>query len=828
MIFSVSSINNIEIERKFLVKDESYKSLATGKVRIQQGYLSLNPNCNVRIRRWDNQAFLTIKSKANPNGFSRYEFEKEITLEEVEELFKLALPGTIDKWRWLIPLENGLVCEVDEFLGENEGLVMAEVELPSEETEFVHPAFLGEEVTQDRRYYNSYLSQNPYRTGKNQLYYLLTIYTTIMTTLFLSFVCAVMSSVTLLSPDDKTQATLSLSPLTLTVTHNGVEMLSPSEIGLEMENTQLGAWKLTSNAQMHQEVVKAPVYHRDSISTSYRELTLSNRNLKLVIRAYNQGVAYRFVYTGKKEQKVFNEIVRYYFADDPEGFFPYVRHGGEWNTQFQTSHENYYTRTHISGLKNDLLLFNPVLVDRPNGYRTLLMEADLRHYPGMYLLHDSATNALCARFAPVPDSVRQGVSRWVREDVITRHDHIAVLSPKQAMPWRVVCVSEQDKDLADNNFVYLLSTPCQLDDTDWIRPGKVAWDWWNSWNLTGVPFEAGINTETYKYYIDFASKYGIEYVILDEGWSMPKQNDLTKVVPEIDLEALIAHGREKNVKIILWAGYGPFVSDMEHTVQYFSQMGVAGFKIDFLDRDDQLMVDFVEKAAALTAQYRMLIDYHGIYKPTGIQRMYPNVLNFEGVFGMEQLRKPKELDQMNYDVTIPFTRLAAGPADYTQGAMRNGTQETFRFNKMEPMSQGTRCHQLAEYVVFFAPLTMLCDAPTLYEKEDECTRAIAAVPTTWDETKILDGKVGEYIVTARRKGDTWYIGALTNWTPRDLTIDLSQLKMKNEKLKIAIFKDGANAHRNATDYLHESFTTSDTRIPVHLAPGGGCLMTVNL
>lgn len=643
----------------------------------------------------------------------------------------------------------------------------------------------------------------------------------------LALICAVVTSVTLSSPDETTQTTIQLSPLSISVNHHGVEMLSPSQIGLQIEGQSLTSWRVTKKASLHHEIVEAPIYHRTSINTTYREITLANRDLRLVFRAYNEGIAYRFVYMGSKEAKVLNEQVQYHFNDNPQGFFPYVRLEGDWNVQYQTSHENYYTHTHLSDLRNDHLMFNPVLVDRPNGYRTLLMEADLRHYPGMYFLHDSVSNALCGHFAPLPDSIVQGKTRFIRGDVITRHDYIATLYPKQALPWRIISVAANDKELADNNLVYLLATPCQLTSTDWIRPGKVAWDWWNNWNITGVPFKAGINTDTYKYYIDFASHYGIEYVILDEGWSVAKQNDLKKVVPEIDLEQLVAYGREKKVKLILWAGYWPFMCDMENTCRYFSQMGIAGFKVDFMDRDDQLMVDFVEKAAATAAKYHMLIDFHGIYKPTGLQRTYPNVLNFEGVFGLEQLRKPKELDQMNYDVTIPYIRLAAGPADYTQGAMRNGTQQTFRFSTIEPMSQGTRCHQLAEYVVFFAPLTMLCDAPTLYEKEDECSRAIAAVPTIWDETMILSGQVGEYIVTARRNGDTWYIGALTNWTERDITIDLSLFPRHTKTpFHLDVSRDGVNADRNATDYVHEIYTTQDNQLTIHLAPGGGCLIKV--
>lgn len=642
----------------------------------------------------------------------------------------------------------------------------------------------------------------------------------------LALICAVVTTITLSSPNESTQATVQLSPLSISVNYHGVEMLAPSQIGLQIEGQSLASWRVAEKASLHHETVEAPVYHRSQITTTYREMTLSNKNLKLILRAYNEGIAYRYVYTGKKEGKVINEKVQYCFEDNPQGFFPYVRLEGDWNVQYQTSHENYYTRVRLSELRNDHLMFNPVLVDRPNGYRTLLMEADLRHYPGMYFLHDSVSNALCGHFAPLPDSIVQGKTRFIRGDVITRHDYIAKIRPKQALPWRIIYVAEQDKDLADNNLVYLLATPCQLKQTDWIRPGKVAWDWWNNWNLTGVPFKAGINTETYQYYIDFASRYGIEYVILDEGWSVAKQNDLKKVVPEIDLPHLVSYANERNVKLILWAGYWPFMCDMENTCRYFSQMGIAGFKVDFMDRDDQLMVDFVEQAAATAAQYHLLIDFHGIYKPTGLQRTYPNVLNFEGVFGLEQLRKPKDLDQMNYDVTIPYIRLAAGPSDYTQGAMRNGTQQTFRFSTIEPMSQGTRCHQLAEYVTFFAPLTMLCDAPTLYEKEDECTRAIASIPTTWDETLILDGQVSEYIVTARRKNDIWYIGALTNWTERDITIPLTALPFKNKNtIQLDIFRDGVNADRNATDYIHEQYTCSLEDLHVHLAPGGGCLVT---
>ena len=416
----------------------------------------------------------------------------------------------------------------------------------------------------------------------------------------------------------------------------------------------------------------------------------------------------------------------------------------------------------------------------------------------------------------------------VQEKIDSRKDYIAECQPFEKFPWRVVAVSSSDKELTDSDIVWKLATPAADTDWSWVRPGKVAWDWWNAWNIKGVDFEAGVNNDTYKYYIDFAAANHIEYVILDEGWAVKYANDLNQVVPEIDLEELVAYGRERGVGIILWAGYWPFAKDMENVCRHFSEMGIKGFKVDFMNRDDQPMVDWYRRAAEMCAKYHLLMNFHGAYKPTGLQRTYPNVVNFEGVHGLEQMKwSDPSVDQVTYDVTIPFIRMLAGPMDYTQGAMRNATKKNYKPIRTEPMSQGTRCRQLAEYVVFESPLNMMCDSPTNYMAERECTDFIAAIPTVWDETVALDGKVAEYVVMARRKADTWYVGAMAGWDGREMEIDLGFLP--EGEYSMTVFRDGVNAHRIASDY--KKVTTdvpSDRKMKIKMAPGGGWAAVITL
>ncbi|WP_353135216.1 glycoside hydrolase family 97 protein [Pseudopedobacter sp.] len=634
------------------------------------------------------------------------------------------------------------------------------------------------------------------------------------------------------SPDGKLVAAISLSgKISYTVSHEGDIILSPSNLSMEIDNGIV--WGRNSkliNAktkEVNQEI-DAHFYKKRKITDHYNELILNfKEDFNLIFRAYNEGVVYRFVSTGNKDFIVKNEEASFNFDKDYPAYIPYVK--GKFKdieSQYFNSFENEYTYTPLRGMHKDKLAFTPVIISLDGGKKVCLAESDLESYPGMYLINSDGSTSLRSDFAKHPAATKQGGHNQLQQLVTSRQPYIAKSKAKSKFPWRIIIVSTKDKELADNDMVYRLASPSRLNDLSWIKPGKVAWEWWNHWGLSKVDFEAGINNDTYKAYIDFASKNKIEYVILDEGWAVNLQADLFKVVPDIDLKALIAYANSKNVGIILWAGYYAFDRDMERVCKHYSEMGVKGFKIDFMDRDDQQMVDFHYRTARTAAKYKLLVDFHGTYKPTGLNRTYPNVINFEAVNGLEQMKwNGTELDQVTYDVTMPFIRMVAGPVDYTQGAMRNATKRTHRGINDEPMSQGTRCRQLAEYVIFESPLNMLCDSPTSYEKEQECTDFISAVPTVWDHTVALDGQISQYIAIAREKAGVWYVGAMTNWDARTMELDLSFLK---EGSYIAeVYRDGANANRIASDYKKETITIpANRKMTIAMAKGGGFAMKI--
>ena len=636
----------------------------------------------------------------------------------------------------------------------------------------------------------------------------------------------------------------------------GNVFIEPSKIGMELDNgTILGRNPKVTKIErksVNQEVT-AHFYKKAKIQDQYNELIISFKgDFQVIFRAYNSGIAYRFVTKRKDPLVIKQEIAEFNFSGDerkfsngssrePEAFIPYINRqpakNGDFSEQFCTSFENTYVDTFLRDMANDRLAFLPMLVKQRfmprwesnlNNWHirmAVITEADLHDYPGMYLKHTEG-NSMIGYFAPLPKRWEQGGHNNLQYVVKEREDYIAKTAGTRTFPWRVIAITTEDKDLADNDLVYLLSEPSKVADVSWIKPGKVAWDWWNNWNIWGVDFKAGINNETYKYYIDFAADKGIEYVILDEGWAVNKQADLFQVIPEIDLPMLVKYAESKGVGIVLWAGYAAMDKEMERVCKHYSEMGVKGFKVDFMDRDDQIVVNFYERMAAMAAKYHLFIDFHGAYKPTGLSRTYPNVLNYEGVFGLEQCKwADSKTDMVKYEVTIPFIRMLAGPMDFTQGAMRNGAYWCYFPSWNEPMSQGTRCRQLAEYMVFDAPFAMLCDAPTAYMQEPECTDFIAKVPTVWDETRILDGKVGEFIVSAKRKGDTWYIGAITDWNARTVEIDLKALGITSGT--VTMFVDGPNAHRKGIDYQKKTVDVpADGKLKVELAPGGGTAIVV--
>lgn len=631
----------------------------------------------------------------------------------------------------------------------------------------------------------------------------------------------------LLSPGGQVKVSVEVGKVvTYSVVFDGVEAIAPSPVTLELE----GGETLGENPKLKKtkkksvdESVSSPLYKKNAVRDCYNEMEFSFKgDYKIVFRAYDDGVAYRFITGRDGDLVVKKEIFELNLPENYEVYAPYVKRGGTFEQQFFNSFENTYVKKRVTELDNKRLIFLPMLIELPQGKKMVITEADLEDYPGLYLLGGNGTsNCLKGVHAPAPAETKQGGHNELQQLVTKRHDYIAKTEGNRPFPWRIFSFSRSDKDLTNNDMVYRLASPSRVSDVSWIKPGKVAWDWWNDWNLAGVDFRAGVNNDTYKYYIDFAAKHGIEYVILDEGWAVNKKADLMQVIPEIDLKELVEYGKARNVGIILWAGYWAFHRDMEKVVKYFADLGVKGFKIDFLDRDDQEMVRFIYDAAELCARYQMMIDYHGVFKPTGLQRTYPNVINYEGVNGLEQLKwSDRSLNMVEYDVTIPFIRMVAGPMDYTQGAMRNANYANYYPSNSEPMSQGTRCHQLATYVIFDSPFNMLCDSPTNYMKEEESTTFISAVPTVWDETVALDGKIAEYVAMARRNGDVWYVGALTNWKSREITLDLSFLGDGN--YRIEWFADGINADRRASDYKRTvTDVPSDRKVKVKLAPGGG-------
>ena len=634
----------------------------------------------------------------------------------------------------------------------------------------------------------------------------------------------------LVSPDGTLNTTVSISDkLTYDIRCNGNLILSPSSLSMTLDDGTVWGKQprlLRASRKTVDEKVPSPFYRQSEMRNHYNALTLEfKKGWSVEFRAYNDGIVYRFTSYIDKPFNIMNEEVAYTF---PENFkvnasyvVPCIK-DGSLESQFYNSFENTYTTTTISELDKNRLMFLPLVVEANDGVKVCITESDLESFPGLYLsTGKEERNTLNGIHPAYPKKSVQGGHNMLQMIVKEREAYIAKVSGKRAFPWRMAIIAKQDKELVESNLSYLLATPSCLEDISWIKPGKVAWEWWNDWNLDGVAFKTGVNTETYKAYIDYAASNHVEYVILDEGWAVNLKADLMQIVPELDLKGLIDYAKSKNVGIILWAGYYAFERDMENVCRHYAEMGVKGFKVDFMDRDDQEMVDFNYRAAQTCAKYKLLLDLHGMYKPSGLNRTYPNVLNFEGVHGLENMKwSSKNVDQVKYDVMIPFIRQVAGPIDYTQGAMRNAVKESYYPCYSEPMSQGTRCRQLALYVIFESPLNMLCDTPSNYEREAECSNFITRIPTVWDETRVLDGKLGEYIITARRKGNIWYVGGITNWQERDVELDFSFLG--DQVFCGTLFKDGVNAHRVGRDYCCETINVDrKTNLKIHLAPGGG-------
>lgn len=615
------------------------------------------------------------------------------------------------------------------------------------------------------------------------------------------------------SPDGKIKVTVNdRQQLRWQIDHEQTCVLMPSAMGFDGKVKKVKKGKVS-------QTIPTPFYKKASVKDEYNLLTLKLQDFDLEVRVYNIGAAYRFVYRGNHPIDINKESSKFRFSDDYQAFVPYVNdnRGGE---RYCYSFESYYDEQRLSQMFPDSIAITPLAVCLPGGKKAVVMETGVENYPGMFLKKGQG-HTLVTEFAPVP--LEEKIGGFDRLNLVPtkRAPYIARLEGPQALPWRIVLVTEEDSQLLNCDMGQLLAPQCRLKDVSWIKPGKVAWDWWNNWNLTGVPFHAGVNTDTYKYYIDFAKKYNLEYVIIDEGWS-GRESLMEDLNPDIDVPAVLEYAHKQGVRIILWASWRSLLNDTEKVMKHYADLGVCGFKVDFFDRDDQRVIRSSYEIAAMAAKHHLLVDYHGL-KPSGIQRAYPNVVNFEGVKGLENSKwEPRTAngplhDQPRYDCTIPYLRALPGPMDYTPGAMLNATKGNFFGNNNNPMSQGTRVHQMAMYTLFEAPLQMMADSPSKYLQNPECAAFIASIPTTFDETVVLGGEMGEWLALARRKGNTWYVAAMNNWTSRDLQLNLSFLSGR----KALVFADGVNADREATDWQSHEMTIDGNPVNIHLAPAGG-------
>ena len=630
------------------------------------------------------------------------------------------------------------------------------------------------------------------------------------------------------SPDGTLKVEISAgNELAYQVMHGNDTILSHSNIGLVLENGTIVGKTPRITGERRRKIkdnIESPFYRFKEFVATGNELDLKLKGgFGIIFRAYNEGVAYRFYTTQSSDIIIKEEQAEFNFKEDYTAYLPYTTNDKK---PMAMAFQNVYDITPLSKAQPKLA-FLPVTVDCGSVKLTLL-ESDLEAYPGMFVQSQQGKYGLKGVFAPYP--AKTDFYPWRKQEYVTETtDFISRSRGSRSYPWRVLAITEKDTDMPVNNLVYALASPNRIGDTSWIKTGKVAWDWWNDWNLKGVPFKAGINMDTYKYYIDFASRNGLEFIVLDEGWYDPKSGDMLTVIPELDLTELIAYGKSKGVEIVLWTVFNVLDSQLEAACKKYADMGIKGFKVDFLDRDDQTAVEMVYRIAEMTARYKLTLDLHGIYKPTGINRTYPHIINFESVFGMEEVKWTDIKNNMPlYDVTFPYIRMMAGPVDYTPGAMRNATKADWRAMYYTPASMGTRCHQLAAYIVHDSPFTMLCDAPTNYLNEQECVDFIASLPVEVDSTFIASGELGKYIVTVRKKDVNWYIGGMTNWDERDVQLDFSFLP-EGMSYTAVLFKDGVNANKQAEDYRKETIRIDkDSRLTLHLASGGGFAMKLEL
>ncbi|WP_077152688.1 glycoside hydrolase family 97 protein [Bacteroides bouchesdurhonensis] len=632
---------------------------------------------------------------------------------------------------------------------------------------------------------------------------------------YLSLSAQAQKNLELVSPNGDIKVSVRLADkIYYDVSCNNEVLLKDNSLQLKLKNQTLGEQpKLAGQkrASIKEELTPIVPLKYSSVNNEYNQLLLNLKgNYSVEFRAFNDGIAYRFITRQKGDIEVFGEDFSLQF---PADYLLHLQQPGGYKTAYE---EPYTHVTSQSWQPSDKRSVLPILIDTRKSYKILISESDLSDYPCMFL-QGTGKNGVTSTFPKVPLEFGDDGDRSLK--ILKEADYIAKTKGQRNFPWRYFVITKDDKQILENTMTYKLATKNQLQDVSWIKPGQVSWEWWNGATPYGqdVTFKAGCNLETYKYFIDFASKFGIPYIIMDEGWAKSTRDPYTPN-PDVDLHELIRYGKEKNVGIVLWLTWLVVENNFD-LFKTFNEWGVKGVKIDFMDRSDQWMVNFYERVAQEAAKHHLFVDFHGSFKPAGLEYKYPNVLSYEGVRGMEQMGGCVP----DNSVYLPFMRNAVGPMDYTPGAMISMQPNIYRSERPNSASIGTRAYQMALFVIFESGLQMLADNPTLYYRNEDCTRFITQVPVTWDETVALDAKVGEYVIVAKRKGEKWYIGGMTNnkENERQFEINLDFLK-DNKTYRLTSFEDGVNAGRQAMDYrINSSNVKKGQRISVKMARNGG-------
>ncbi len=542
--------------------------------------------------------------------------------------------------------------------------------------------------------------------------------------------------------------------------------------------------------------------HYNSLIAQYLQDSTLGRRITVEVRAYDDGIAFRYVVPWSNplvDMPIVDEVTEFASSLQDAQTYPLIL------SDFQTSYEDQYNRITLSGIHPDSLIGLPFLVEQPGVGWVAVTEDDIDNYSGMYLKHDEG-RIMISTVAPRLDEPMLGVHT----------------SAPMTCPWRVLLIGSEPGRLIESNIVGSLNPPSEIADTSWIKPGKAAGNWWSGSQAGGVNFTPGMNTATIKHYIDFAADSKLEYMLIDEGWAAPGEGnrpaDITRAIPAIDMPEILRYAKSKGVGVWLWLHWTSVQRQMDQAFALYEKWGIAGVKIDFMNRDDQWMVNFYRRMARAAADRHLMVDFHGAYKPDGISRTWPNVITREAVMGLEYAKSGARITP-DHDVMLPFTRMLAGPMDYTPGGYDNVTPAEFQPREIKPMVMGTRAHQLALYVVFDSPLMMVSDYPEAYKGQKDF-EFIKEVPSSWDETHVVGGKVGEFVTLARKKGNEWYLGAITNSDSREVNIPLEFLGAGEYIAEI--YSDAPDAAVNPKHTtIEQRRVTASTLLKMDLAPGGG-------